>query len=226
MTSPAPLILAFDTSAAHVACALTRGHGVLDARHVDMAKGQGENLMPMLDDLLKSQDLTWADLDLIGVGIGPGNFTGIRISVAAARGLALGLGIPAIGISGLAALAYGAPRPTLALVDGKRGAAYGQVFDGDTPDAPSNDALTTWHDIASTHGFNIRADALIARAGEAPTLPIATAIALNVADLSDRLGADIAKTPRPAPLYLRAADAAPARDLPPVMLDTQDSNHV
>ena len=93
---PDPTILAFDTSAAHCAAALLCA-GKIEVRVDEMARGQAEHLMPMLEEVLAAQGLTWADLDAIGVGTGPGNFTGIRISVAAARGLALGLGIPAVG---------------------------------------------------------------------------------------------------------------------------------
>jgi len=91
-------VLAFDTSAAHCAAALLSG-GRIVARHEALAKGQAERLMPMLDDLLRAEGLGWSDLDAIGVGTGPGNFTGIRISVAAARGLALALGRPALGVT-------------------------------------------------------------------------------------------------------------------------------
>ena len=57
--------------------------------------------MPLLEDVLAEAGIGWRDLAAIGVGTGPGNFTGVRISVAAARGLALGLGIPAIGVTRL-----------------------------------------------------------------------------------------------------------------------------
>ncbi|WP_444870364.1 tRNA (adenosine(37)-N6)-threonylcarbamoyltransferase complex dimerization subunit type 1 TsaB [Rhodobacter capsulatus] len=106
-----PLVLGFDTSAAHCAAALVRGGTVLATRAEDMAKGQAERLMPLLEELLAEAGLGWHDLDALGVGTGPGNFTGVRISVAAARGLALGLGIPAVGVSVFEALAQDAPPP-------------------------------------------------------------------------------------------------------------------
>ena len=94
-------LLAFDTSAAHCAAALLSGDTILAARSEEMGRGQAERLVPLLQEVLAETGTTWADLTRIGVGIGPGNFTGIRISVATARGLALGLGIPAIGITSL-----------------------------------------------------------------------------------------------------------------------------
>ena len=96
---PNPTILAFDTSAAHCAAALLRDDAIFGERVDPMAKGQAEHLMPMLLEVLAAGNAELADLDAIAVGIGPGNFTGIRISVSAARGLALALGIPAVSVS-------------------------------------------------------------------------------------------------------------------------------
>ncbi|TGN47811.1 tRNA (adenosine(37)-N6)-threonylcarbamoyltransferase complex dimerization subunit type 1 TsaB, partial [Paracoccus liaowanqingii] len=102
---PDLIVLGFDTSAAHCAAALLQGGALVAARHEDMAKGQAERLMPMLEELLVEAGLGWRDLDVIGVGTGPGNFTGIRVGVAAARGLAVALRIPAIGVGAPEALA-------------------------------------------------------------------------------------------------------------------------
>ena len=93
------LIVAFDTSAAHCAAALLSGDRVLAARAEEMGRGQAERLMPLLEEMLADAGAAWRDLARIGVGVGPGNFTGIRISVSAARGLALALGVPAIGVT-------------------------------------------------------------------------------------------------------------------------------
>ena len=106
------LVLGFDTSAAHCAAALLSGDRLIASVTEDMTKGQAERLMPLIEEMLAGAGTGWRDLSLIGVGTGPGNFTGIRISVAAARGLALSLGIPAIGIGAAEALAYGLPRPS------------------------------------------------------------------------------------------------------------------
>ena len=94
-------ILAFDTSGPHCAAALLEDGQITAARCEEMAKGQAERLMPLLEEILTEAGRDWRALDRIGVGVGPGNFTGIRISVSAARGLALGLGVPAIGVSAL-----------------------------------------------------------------------------------------------------------------------------
>jgi tRNA threonylcarbamoyladenosine biosynthesis protein TsaB len=105
--SDRPLILAFDTSAAHCAAALLSGGRVRARREEAMAKGQAERLMPMLEEVLDEAGVAWAGLDAVAVCVGPGNFTGLRLSVAAARGLALSLGKPAVGVTRFEALAEG-----------------------------------------------------------------------------------------------------------------------
>lgn len=125
---PDPTLLAFDTSDAHCGAALFSGGRLLREAHETMGRGQAERLFPLLEELLDRSGVAWSDLDAIGVGIGPGNFTGIRISVAAARGLGLSLGIPAIGVSRLDAVAHGHAGPVLACLKAPRGQAYVQGF--------------------------------------------------------------------------------------------------
>jgi tRNA threonylcarbamoyl adenosine modification protein YeaZ len=213
-----PLILAFDTSAAHCAAALLCGDRVLASVVEPMAKGQAERLMGLCDALMASANVAFTDLDAIGVGIGPGNFTGIRISVSAARGLALGLGVPAIGINTLEAQAFGIEGPVVSTVDARRETVYAQVFDGSPCSDPvicslddlPRDALRPG--ITCVGHANDRIAAIVGGEVHAPQMPIAEAIA-RLASL--RIGTE---TSRPAPLYLRSADAAPARDAPPVIL--------
>ena len=196
---PEPKLIAFDTSAAHCAAALLLGDRII-TRVDDMAKGQAEHLMPMLEQMLVEAGAGWGDLDAIAVGIGPGNFTGIRISVSAARGLALGLGKPAIGVSGFDARAHGAPHPVTAMIPAPRGMGYVQDFA--QPGTGSHPAL-----ISLT-------DALF----RFPTVPEKSPddlIAAIARVAASRIGTD---TPRPAPLYVRPADAAPPRDAAPVIL--------
>ena len=108
----AETILAFDTSAGHCAAAVLRDGDIVIAKAEDMTRGQAERLVPLLEEILAETGLAWSDIDRIGVGVGPGNFTGIRISVATARGLALGLGAPAIGVTTFDAIASITPGDT------------------------------------------------------------------------------------------------------------------
>ena len=89
-----------------------------------MAKGQAEALMSFLNKLLAVSSLNWSDLSKIGVCTGPGNFTGIRISVSAARGLALGLEIPAVGVTSFETTLYGRGNENLALLPANKGFYY------------------------------------------------------------------------------------------------------
>ena len=191
---PDPLVLAFDTSAAHCAAALLSGDRVLASAFEEMPRGQAERLMPMLAEVMAKAGCAWRDIDAYGVGVGPGNFTGIRVSVAAARGLALGLGAPAIGITTFEIARASHPGAATITLGGPRGAIFQQDFDGDRSDGPPR---------------------MIE--GETPTQTVdwpnaaATIARLAMLRLSARDTID-----RPAPLYIRPPDAAPAKPVPPV----------
>lgn len=211
-------VLAFDTSGAFCAAALLCD-GRLTERIDDMAKGQAEHLMPMLDEMLSQSGLKFTDLDAIGVGTGPGNFTGIRISVSAARGLALGLGKPAIGVSTLEALAYGAVRPVVAVSDARQNRVYLQTFGTTQVHAPvmvdRAPSILRSHAPAGTAVVGPVAQEIAPLCGW-----IATQTAFGRAEAIARIAVSRLDQPAepPTPLYLRAADAAPARDQPPVIL--------
>lgn len=192
------MILAFDTSDRHCIAALMDGD-TITVKSEKMAKGQAERLFPLIEELLAEQGVAWSAITRIGVGIGPGNFTGVRIAVSAARGLALGLNIPAVGVSGFDIIRAGpmdnlgdGERADLAVVAGQRGIFYAQDADGMIEEMPFADPPTCAFlpDDAETFGT---------------WLALATAAAVP--------------GPRPAPLYLRPADAAPSKEPPPVILD-------
>ena len=193
---PDSLALGFDTSAAHCAAALLRGDTVLAHLSEEMTKGQAERLFPLLEGLLAHTGLAWRDLNVIGVGIGPGNFTGIRIAVAAARGVALSLGIPAVGVTATDAAAHGLPRPCRIVLPLRADHVVWQDFGrGETqPRQATQDSLPP---------------------GLAPALPVVQP-AVAIARIALARRAD--PGPRPAPFYLRPADAAPARDVAPLIL--------
>lgn len=223
-----PKILAFDTSAAHCAAALLCDDAIYGATQVEMAKGQVENLMPILESVLASKGLAPSDLSAISVGIGPGNFTGIRISVSAARGLALALGIPAIGVSsfefmrdpdGLLAfpaeiVSVPAPRDQAYVQNFRYGKAHGEARLIDPTNAPEDLHLPTNMRVRGFRATEIAAQ-FEAEASDAIFEDIATRIA-RVAELKFVAGETIE---RPRPLYVRPADAAPPRDPAPVILD-------
>lgn len=108
------LILAFDTATSVATSALVRGDTVLGERTSTPLR-----VLEDVDALLRAADVRERDLEALVVGIGPGSFTGVRMGLAAARGLALALGIPVAGVSTLGALAAGAP-DAIPLIDAKR----------------------------------------------------------------------------------------------------------
>jgi tRNA threonylcarbamoyl adenosine modification protein YeaZ len=210
-------ILAFDTAAAHCAAALLSEGRLLAEAVEPMDRGQAERLMPMLAGLLAQAGIGWRDLGAVAVGTGPGNFTGVRIAVAAARGLAFGLGVPAAGVTGFEALAAGRAGPWIASLPGRGGMALVAVagpggagpateIDPDAP-PPGLPRLPVAGHAADRIAAALQSAGTTATVGAAAIARVAAA----------RLAAG-APVPRPAPVYLRPPDAAPPADPPPVIL--------
>ena len=210
-----PRILSFDTSAAHCAAVLYQGGRILARARREMAKGQAEALMPMLEEVSGG-----FDFDAIAVCTGPGNFTGIRIAVAAARGLALSRRVPAVGVSVLESLAP-ATGTALVLADARQGSLYSQMFrDGAADGAPR---LTDAEEIAQAapqdwQVVGHRAAEMAERLGTTDWREVDHADLAAIARIAEaRIAAG--EVTRPAPLYLRAADAAPSSDPVPALLE-------
>ncbi|CUH65912.1 t(6)A37 threonylcarbamoyladenosine biosynthesis protein [Thalassovita gelatinovora] len=191
-----PLVLAFDTSAAHCAAALLSGDAIIITRSEDMGRGQAERLMPLLEEVLAEAGKDWTDLNAIGVGTGPGNFTGIRISVSAARGLALALDVPAIGVTTFAAISLDHDAPHIPIVPAPRDQLY-IAPDGE----PARMVAREDADLL---------DRLLC------AVPSSARLVENIARIVSATYSEDAQPP--APLYIKAADAAPPRDPAPVIL--------
>jgi tRNA threonylcarbamoyl adenosine modification protein YeaZ len=124
------MILTFDTSSAACTAALFDGSGECVARRDErIGRGHAERLVPMLDELLDGRRA-----ERIIVGVGPGSFTGIRVAIAAAQGLAIGWNAELMGMSSLALLAAGAETlgDVAAAVIGGHGEIFVQQFNGST----------------------------------------------------------------------------------------------
>ena len=127
-------ILALDTATSACSVALWCDGAVRARRFAPMERGQAEALVPMLGAVLADAGCAFAELDLLAVTVGPGTFTGLRIGLAAARGLALAAALPCLGVTTLEAVADGvgpeerAGAALLVVLDAKRRDVYAQLF--------------------------------------------------------------------------------------------------
>jgi tRNA threonylcarbamoyladenosine biosynthesis protein TsaB len=124
-------VLAFDTSTEALSVALRTEQGTIE-RGMEMARGHAEQILPLIDAVLGEADVRLSQLDGIAAGVGPGTFTGVRISVAVAQGLAYGAGLPVVPVTSLEALAFpaieaGAER-VIACLDARMGELYWGCF--------------------------------------------------------------------------------------------------
>jgi tRNA threonylcarbamoyl adenosine modification protein YeaZ len=197
------LILGFDTSAAHCAAVLLSGDAIVAARHEPMSRGQAERLMPMLTEILGGAGIGWRDLDALAVGIGPGNFTGLRVAVAAARGLALATGLPAHGVDGFTAAAEGTGGRLLVCLPAPRDTLHARRLDDGVA---RGDVLTLTLDAAVAFAGGERRSLI----GPPPGVPPRFAPAEAAARVAARRTRGGALPSRPAPFYVRAPDAVPA----------------
>ena len=216
-------VLAIDTALEACSAAILdtdRQSGTV-SRSQPMMRGHAEALMPLIAAAMSAADTEFSQLDRIAVTVGPGSFTGLRVGVAAARGIALATGKPAVGLTTLAALA--APffeadesAALLAAIDARHGQVYMQLF------GPGGRSLIAPR-IASVREAVRAATASPTRiVGTGAKLienawpdnerrpPLVSAVrAADVAWVA-RLGAAIVDLTAPVkPLYLREADARP-----------------
>ena len=202
-TIPPDMLLAFDTSSAACTAALFDETGACVATRDELiGRGHAERLVPMIADLMDGHRA-----EQILVGVGPGSFTGIRVAIAAAQGLAIGWDAELAGISSLALLAASTSGdgPVVAVVSGGHGELFFQDFDGSTLKAlsvicslsPEQAASRTSAPLAVGSG----AAALIAARGwgEAREAWPAASQALRLPPELRRL--------TPKPIYARAPDA-------------------
>jgi len=199
------MILAIDTSTANCSAAIFADDGALiDARDEVIGRGHAERLMPMVEELLAGRFP-----GQILIGCGPGSFTGLRVGLAAAHGMAIGWDIPLAGMSSLALLAAGAPGdgPIAAAMTGGHGELFVQAFDR-PPLAPVGELLNLPPDTAATS----IATALVVGTGAALLVEArGSGEALDLypsASNAFLLPAPL-RTLEPRPLYGRAPDARP-----------------
>jgi tRNA threonylcarbamoyl adenosine modification protein YeaZ len=215
------MILGIDTSAAQCAVALLGAGPINEAGPVverrAMARGHAEHLFPMIEKALERAGTGYQGVSRIAVCTGPGSFTGVRIGVAAARGIALGRGIPVIGISRFEALAVEVGGPVAVCLAGRGPTVYVQAFgaDGAPLAAPRMTGEAGLEAAIPPGCTRFAGDAAHLLAGDSAQLPDG----LPDPALIARLAAGREGTALPAPLYLRGADAEMPREGPPALLD-------
>ncbi|HYM33584.1 MAG TPA: tRNA (adenosine(37)-N6)-threonylcarbamoyltransferase complex dimerization subunit type 1 TsaB [Candidatus Cybelea sp.] len=214
-------ILAFDTALGACSVAVVEDGRARAVRRVSQARGQAESLLPLILEALKDSGLAWSDLDLLAVTVGPGTFTGLRVGLAAARGMSLAAKIPAVGVTTLEALAEGVPAglrarcAVLAAIDARRGEVYAQAFDGALRplkppallDYKSAAALPPVGPVALVGSGAYLLAAHLAPREVVPDAGPADPDPLAIAAVAARRGIPAPGAPAPAPLYLRAPDA-------------------
>ena len=196
------MLLAFDTSSAACTAALFDGGRCIARKDELIGRGHSERLVPMIAELLDGRSASH-----ILVGVGPGSFTGIRVAIAAAHGLAIGWDAQLHGMSSLALLAAGADTDSdvAAAVTGGHGELFVQQFDGNTAEptsklrnlVPAEAATITSASLVIGSGAKALVDAR--GSGEAREAWPSAADALKLPEALRALP--------PKPVYARAPDA-------------------
>jgi tRNA threonylcarbamoyladenosine biosynthesis protein TsaB len=225
------LLLALDSaeatcSAAVWDCARPEPGALLGHRRLAPGRGQADQLIPLVDDLLRDLGLDYGALGALAVGHGPGSFTGIRSAVAAARGLALAAGLPVLAVGSLEALAAAvpdAPGTLVAAMDARRGQVYVQIFDARRRARSAPSLRTAAQAVADLPGGPLRlvgsGAALIQAALPVGRPAGALSAELDARWIARRAADRLASGERPQdgttlhPLYLRSPDARPQTPL-------------
>lgn len=218
-------ILAFDTTMAACSAAVVRFENgeaqVMSAHHETRTRGHAEVLVPMIGEVMAQASVSFGDLDRIAVTVGPGTFTGVRVGVATARGMAVASGLPVVGITTFEAVAAGVAaspgaehRPIACVFDARRDEVYVQCFTAGLvaltePQAlPYRDAgelITAHQPVLVGTGVHL---VMPLEDGDRASVPIADVADQPTAVLvAERAALGVPATGPPVPLYLRPPDA-------------------
>lgn len=204
------IVLGLDTCLNACSVAVLDGERVLAWRSDVMARGHQERLAPMVQAVMADAGLAFDRLERIGATVGPGSFTGLRVGVAFAKGLASALSCPAIGIGTLEALAAGASGLVAAAIDARRDQLYLQIFEDGAP-LMAPDVLSLGTAAARLAELSLGRPLTLIGSGAPLLADAAPGAAILTPEGCDarvvaRLAAARQATPI-RPLYLRAPDA-------------------
>jgi tRNA threonylcarbamoyladenosine biosynthesis protein TsaB len=195
-------LLALDCCLDACQAAVVADGAVLAEASEAMTRGHQERLALMAREVMTAAGLAFADLNAVAVTVGPGSFTGLRVGLAFAKGLALALELPCVGVGTLAALAASVPGSggRSAVIDNGRGQVWLQRFEGETALGPPE---TVAAEALADAGLLVGPTATRLAAPGQAAIDLAWPAPLAVARRA-------AMHPEPArPLYLRAPDARP-----------------
>ncbi|CCQ75704.1 tRNA (adenosine(37)-N6)-threonylcarbamoyltransferase complex dimerization subunit type 1 TsaB [Magnetospira sp. QH-2] len=222
MENPAPLLLALDTATSGCSVALWRAGETLARRAEVMPRGQSEALLPMVKAVMQETGLTFDAVDRLVVTVGPGAFTGLRIGLAAARGLALAMNRPIVPVTTTEAVAQGVPpaerrgRSVVVILDSKRADFFVQCFDPaltplGEPAALAPEALA---DGLPAGPLLLVGDGVDKAGAHLPGRDVRVSTAASLPDPAHMaaLAADREAVSHPTPLYLRPPDAKLPKD--------------
>lgn len=203
------MILSIDTCLGASSVAVLDGERVLAARSEPMTRGHQERIGPIARETVAEAGVAFADVKRIGVTVGPGSFTGLRVGLAFAKGLATALSIPCVGVNTLESLAFGTQGFVAAVLDARMEQVYIQVFsDGVSLMAPDalglGEAAARLAELYSGGPATLVGSGAPLLANVLPDAAVLTPVApdpVAVARLADR---KLVPTHSPRPLYLRA----------------------
>ncbi|MBO0755092.1 MAG: tRNA (adenosine(37)-N6)-threonylcarbamoyltransferase complex dimerization subunit type 1 TsaB [Bradyrhizobiaceae bacterium] len=216
-------VLAIDTALGACACAVfdTDQGEILASESLPMARGHAEALVPLIARVFATARLRMAEIDRVAVTVGPGSFTGLRVGISAARGIALAAAKPAVGLTTLSAFA--APQialddqtPVLAAIDARNNSVFVQLFGLGGRTVISPRVVTIGDAVRAAVSGPARlvgsaADSLAAAWPSNQPRPLVDPQTAPSIEWVARLGAAAPTdgTALPKPLYLRAPDAQP-----------------
>jgi tRNA threonylcarbamoyladenosine biosynthesis protein TsaB len=212
-------LLAIDTAAGPcAACVYDTGSGEIAGREVrDIGKGHAEHLMGVIDAAMQRAASGFAELGAVAVSVGPGSFTGVRVGVSAARGFALALKVPAIGVTTLEAIAAETrailgQRPVLSALDAGRGEIHAAVYDrfATLCYGPAVVTMKEAVGLAESHTAVLGGSAAPIIAAAKPGFEVGpTGATADIGTYAILAAAKGDSGERPRPVYLRQADARP-----------------
>lgn len=203
------MILSIDTCLGASSVAVLDGERVLATRSEPMTRGHQERIGMLAREAAAEAGVAFTDLSRIGVTVGPGSFTGLRVGLAFAKGLATALSIPCVGVNTLESLAYGTRGFAVAVIDARMSQVYIQVFaDGVSLMAPDalglGEAAARLAELCSGGPATLIGSGAPLLAEALPSASVLTPAAPDPVAVARLAVAKPAPSHSPRPLYLRA----------------------